>query len=206
MPRLEQWRQMWLGLGVPVPDDGLLQDLIGRYCEPHRKYHTTQHLDECFDRLQALRSTAAHPHEIELALWFHDAIYDVKRRDNEEKSADWARSTVSAAGLAAEIGQRVHALVMATRHNAVSRDVDEQILVDVDLSILGASPERFDEYEQQVREEYSWVPDVLFRHKRRSVLTEFLERPTIFNTAGFINRYEAQARANLERSIKRLVG
>jgi predicted metal-dependent HD superfamily phosphohydrolase len=95
---------------------------------------------------------------------------------------------------------------MATRHNAVSRDVDEQILVDVDLSILGASPERFDEYEQQVREEYSWVPDVLFRRKRRSVLTEFLEWPTIFNTAGFINRYEAQARANLERSIKRLVG
>ncbi|MGZ5151511.1 MAG: HD domain-containing protein, partial [Burkholderiales bacterium] len=74
------------------------------------------------------------------------------------------------------------------------------------LSILGTSPERFDEYERQVREEYSWVPDVLFKRKRRSLLTEFLERPTIFNTAGFIDRYDAQARANLKRSIKRLGG
>jgi predicted metal-dependent HD superfamily phosphohydrolase len=206
MPSIDHWRQLWQGLGVPAPDEALFQDVTARYSEPHRKYHTMQHLDECFDKLQEIRAEAVHPEEIELALWFHDAIYDVKRQDNEKRSADWARSTVLAAGLSVAIAERVHALVMATRHNAVPSDVDEQILVDVDLSILSAKPDRFDEYERQVREEYLWVPGLRFRAKRRRVLTEFLKRPKIFNTEQFINTYEAQARANLQRSIQRLGG
>jgi predicted metal-dependent HD superfamily phosphohydrolase len=203
---VDRWRQMWKGFGIAASDEVLFRDLIARYSERHRKYHTVQHLEECFDKLQELRADAVHPEEIELALWFHDAIYDVKRQDNEERSADWARDTVLAAGLSAAIAERVHALVMVTRHNAVPRAVDERILVDVDLSILGAEQERFDEYERQVREEYSWVPDLLFRSKRRKILEEFLERPAIFNTERFRTSYEAQARQNLARSIKKLGG
>jgi predicted metal-dependent HD superfamily phosphohydrolase len=95
---------------------------------------------------------------------------------------------------------------MATRHDAVPSGTDQRVLVEVDLSILGAKPERFDQYENQVREEYSWVPGIVFRPKRRAILTEFLERPTIFSTQKFIDAYEAQARQNLERSIKQLGG
>lgn len=194
---------MWAAFGVPA-DEALLRDLVARYSEPHRKYHTMQHLEECFGKLEELRALARKPEEIELALWFHDAVYDTKRRDNEEKSAEWARSAVLEKGVAAPAGDRVYGLVMATRHNAVPAGTDAQILVDVDLSILGATPDRFDEYEVQVRQEYSWVPGPLFRRERRKILEDFLKRPSLFQTAQFVAAYEARARGNLERSLEKL--
>jgi predicted metal-dependent HD superfamily phosphohydrolase len=202
MPTPDDWRETWRRLGVAAADEAEFRDLIARYSEPHRKYHTIQHLDECFDKLRELRADAVHPEEIELALWFHDAIYDVRRQDNEARSAQLARSAIRAAGLPTAVADRVHAMVMSTRHDAAPSGTDERILVDVDLSILGAAPERFDEYERQVREEYRWVPGPVFRARRRSILQGFLDRPTIFNTQAFIDAYEAQARANIERSMQ----
>jgi predicted metal-dependent HD superfamily phosphohydrolase len=93
---------------------------------------------------------------------------------------------------------------MATRHEAVPADVDAQVLVDVDLSILGAEPARFDQYEAQVREEYGWVPGPIYRHKRKAILESFLTRAAIYNTSRFVERYERQARANLARALARL--
>jgi predicted metal-dependent HD superfamily phosphohydrolase len=133
---------------------------------------------------------------VELAIWFHDAIYDTRRSDNEQRSADWAVSSTGNSNL--------RALVMATRHEAVPEGIDAQVLVDVDLSILGAEPQRFDEYEVQVRQEYGWVPGMIYRRKRREILESFLERPTVYRTARFIERYEPRARANLARSVARL--
>jgi predicted metal-dependent HD superfamily phosphohydrolase len=92
---------------------------------------------------------------------------------------------------------------MATRHEAVPQTRDEKVLVDVDLWILGAPPERFDEYEKQVREEYGWVPGLIYRRKRRAILESFVARQTIYSTERFIQRYEVQARANLARSLAR---
>lgn len=204
MPSLVQWQQMWARLGVAAPDPTVFERLIACYSEPHRKYHTTRHLDECFVKLEDLRTEAKHPEVVEFALWFHDAVYDTKRQDNEAKSAEWARATASVANLPVAVGERIHKLIMATCHDAEPNEPDEKVLVDVDLSILGETPERFDEYEDQVREEYSWVPAVLFRAKRLEILREFLARASIFNTRKFVKAYEAQARANLERSIKRL--
>jgi predicted metal-dependent HD superfamily phosphohydrolase len=201
---LTAWRTMWKRLGLAAPDEFLFDDLVAGYREPHRHYHTLQHLDECFAKLQMVTADAQHPEEIELALWFHDAIYDVERADNEARSADWARAAVASAELPAAIADRVHALVMATRHNAVPTDVDQQLLVDVDLSILGASDDRFDEYERQIRAEYSAIPLAQFRAARRRVLAEFLGRPAIFNTNAFVAIYEVQARHNLARSIEKL--
>ena len=195
---------MWKQLGAASPDPKLHGELIARYSEPHRKYHTVQHLDECFEKLDEVRALARHPAEVELALWFHDAIYDVKRHDNEKKSADWARASAVAAGTPADACNRAHSLVMATRHKAVPRGTDAEILVDVDLSILGAAPERFDESERQVREEYAWVPEFVFRRERKAILKKILARPRIFSTARFRDRYEQQARSNIERSLERL--
>jgi predicted metal-dependent HD superfamily phosphohydrolase len=95
---------------------------------------------------------------------------------------------------------------LATKHNAEPTSRDAALLVDVDLAILGAAPERFDEYERQVREEYSWVPGFLFRRKRREILEGFLARPHVYSTDHFLACYEAAARANLVRSIERLGG
>jgi predicted metal-dependent HD superfamily phosphohydrolase len=92
---------------------------------------------------------------------------------------------------------------MATRHEAVPQTRDERVLIDVDLWILGAPEKRFDEYERQVREEYGWVPGLIYRRKRRAILESFVARPTIYSTERFIERYEQQARANLARSLAR---
>jgi predicted metal-dependent HD superfamily phosphohydrolase len=204
MPDIDQWRMMWGELGATSCDEGLFGELIARYSEPHRHYHTTRHLDECFAKLPVARSEAVHLREIELALWFHDAIYDVKRSDNEEQSADWARSAVLRSGLSIDAAERIHGLVMATRHDFAPVEPDARVLVDIDLSILGAAPHRFDEYELQVREEYAWVPGILFRRKRRQILEDFLARSRIFNTEQFFQTCEARARANLQRSIRQL--
>ena len=147
---------------------------------------------------------AEHPAEVELALWFHDAIYEPKRQDNEAKSADWARDSALSAGVTGDCTERLHALVMATRHEALPQARDEQVLVDIDLSILGAPAARFEEYERQVRQEYAWVPGLVFRSKRRTILQQFLARPAIYSTAAFRERLEASARANLARSIAQL--
>jgi len=206
MPRLDQWQQMWARLGAAAADGSIFDRLIACYAEPHRRYHTVRHLDECFAKFQELRTEADHPQEIELALWFHDAVYDTRRQDNEARSADWARATVRAANLPAVVGERVHELVMTTRHDATPGETDQKALVDVDLSILGENPERFDEYESQIREEYSWVPTIVFRSKRRKILKGFLARASIFNTRKFVEAYEARARTNPVRAIKRLGG
>jgi predicted metal-dependent HD superfamily phosphohydrolase len=206
MADLTRWRSTWYGLGVTAPDEGLYHELIARYTEPHRRYHTTQHLDECFARLDEARDLADRIYEIELALWFHDAVYGTRNQDNEEQSAEWAQAAVEQAGLAGAVEARVHALILATKHDAEPTTADAALLIDVDLAILGAPAERFDEYERQVREEYSWVPGFMFRRKRREILTAFLARPHVYNTERFRERYEAVARTNLARSIERLGG
>jgi len=203
MPNIERWRHSWREMGV-VADDDLYHQVVARYREPHRRYHNIQHLDECFAKFDEIRSAAEHPAEIELALWFHDAVYDVKGRDNEEQSAEWARNRLLVAGLSDDSAKRVHSLIMATRHGHPPDGLDEQILADVDLSILAAPAERFDEYERQVREEYDWVPITVFRQERRAILERFLARERIFSTFRFHEAYEERARANLGRSIHQL--
>jgi predicted metal-dependent HD superfamily phosphohydrolase len=108
---------------------------------------------------------------------------------------------LSASGVPQDVATRVRDLVLVTEHTSVPRTPDEQVLVDIDLSILGASEERFAEYERQIREEYSYVPGPLFRLKRRAVLKSFLDRPTIYSTLVLRTQFEARARDNLARAL-----
>lgn len=196
-----RWQRLWKELGLPAPA-GLLAALLDAYSEAQRHYHTLQHLDECLAHFDALRQLAEHPAEIELALWFHDAVYDVHARDNEARSADWAASALLAAGLALDTCRRVHGLVIATCHDALPTSLDAQLLTDVDLAILGAGPERFAEYETQIRAEYGHVPQALFVEKRRQILQGFLDRERIFHTQPCQARFEAAARRNLAHAVK----
>jgi predicted metal-dependent HD superfamily phosphohydrolase len=206
MPSIDRWKATWQELGVSFTPalHAAFGDLIARYSEPHRKYHTVRHLDECFAKLGELRALVEHPAEVEIALWYHDAIYEQRSNQNEARSAELAAAIVRNTGGSAESVQRISDLIMVTRHAAVPQGDDAKVLVDVDLSILGESPERFDEYERQVREEYSWVPEFLFKQERRKILEAFLARPAIFSTDLFRERYDAQARANIGRSLRQL--
>lgn len=195
---------MWRQLGASGSDDALFSRLVKCYSEPHRKYHTMRHLHECFAYLERVRSFAEYAGEVQLALWFHDAIYDTRKKDNEERSAEWARASALAAGIADDQASRIHELVMATKHNAVPAGRDASVLVDIDLGILGADEARFDEYEIQVREEYSWVPGLLYRRGRRKILQEFVSRENIYSTEYFRDQCEARARSNIGRSLARL--
>lgn len=196
---LRSWQRAWHGLGA-TPAEGLLQTLLSAYAEPQRHYHTRQHLAECLAHFEAVQVQALRPAEVEIALWFHDAVYDVKGKDNELRSAQWAARVLEDGGVDEAACRRVHALVMATCHEATPQDGDAQLLVDIDLAILGASPARFAEYDTQVRAEYAWVPRLVYGIKRRQVLRGFLQRKAIYATPYFHARLEPQARANLRRS------
>ena len=186
MPDVARWRSTWVGLGVARPDEQLFAEVMRCYAEPHRSYHTTLHLDECFAKLDEARQHAD------------------RGADNEERSAAWAQAAVLAAGLDTTVDVRVRDLILATRHVVSPPAGDAALLVDIDLAILGSPADRFDEYERQVRQEYSWVPGFLFKRKRREILEGFLRRPALYNTEHFRSRYEAAARANLSRSIHQL--
>lgn len=154
----------------------LQAQLLAAYAEPHRAFHTHQHLAECLDWLAEYAALAERPEEVEVALWFHDAVYDVHRHDNEAVSANWARTALLDAGAARDVAGRVEALVLATRHSIAPATSDEQLLVDIDLAILAAPPSRFAEYEAQIRREYAHVPTALFATRRGAVLRGFLDR------------------------------
>jgi predicted metal-dependent HD superfamily phosphohydrolase len=190
------WAKSWSDLGL-VPQIGLFEELLAAYKEAQRHYHSQQHLAECLTHFEQSRQLAERPGEVAIALWFHDAIYDVRGKSNERQSADWAIRALAASSADAATQERVGQLIMVTKHDAAPIKPDEQLLVDIDLCILGATPQRFVEYDWQVRAEYSWVPSFLYNIKRRSVLRSFLARPTIYSTSYFRERYEAQARINL---------
>ncbi|HEU0203576.1 MAG TPA: N-methyl-D-aspartate receptor NMDAR2C subunit [Burkholderiaceae bacterium] len=143
----------------------------------------------------------AHPDEVALALWFHDAIYEPTRANNEAQSAEWLARLAAAASVPSATIERLQALVMSTCHTSEPRDPDARVLVDIDLAILGAPRQRFDAYERQIRREYRWVPAPIYRRKRARALERFVARPAIYATGPFRAHFEQRARENIGRSI-----
>jgi len=182
----------------------LCEQLLRAWDEPQRHYHTQQHLTECLTLFDTLRAHAEQPADIELALWFHDAIYDVQGHDNEARSAHWATKGLKAGGVDTARCQRVHDLIMVTCHTALPASPDQALLVDIDLAILGAPAGRFAEYTRQISAEYAWVPPQVYAVKRRAVLRGFLEREAIYTTPAVAQRLAQRARANLAKAISSL--
>ena len=141
-----------------------------------------------------------------MALWFHDAVYDPRAPDNEERSATWAWTAVTDGGVDAASAERIRALILSTRHARLPAGPDEALLVDIDLAILGAGEARFAEYERQIRDEYAFVPEATFVTKRRSVLASFRDRDATYATARYRDAYEARARRNLARALDETLG
>lgn len=179
-------------------------DLAARYGEPHRHYHTLTHVLACLRWLDRFLRLAEHPAEVELALWFHDAVYDPRAQDNELRSAELAAENLTRLGAPAESVARVVQHIQATeRHAAALRD--SMLVVDVDLAILAAAPSDFERFEAQIQAEYAHVPPALFRAGRCRVLQGFLARPSIYEVPEIRELLELPARQNLERRTLELV-
>ncbi|MFY9493424.1 MAG: N-methyl-D-aspartate receptor NMDAR2C subunit [Minisyncoccia bacterium] len=204
MTQKQRLAALWQRLGAQGDASAVYDDLVARYSEPHRAYHTLEHIGYCLDEFEQVRHIATNPDAVELALWYHDAIYDTKAKDSEERSAVLVAEMVRNASLSDDLGQSVANLIMATKHTLAPTDPNVQLLVDTDLSILGQTEDKFDEYERQVRKEYEWVAEDAFVAGRSAILKLFLDRSTIYSTQFFHNKYEAQARANIARSLARL--
>jgi len=198
-----RWLATWAALNL-APPPGLCEQLLRAWDEPQRHYHTLQHLTECLTLFDTLRAQAEQPADIELALWFHDAIYDVQGHDNEARSAHWATEALAAGGVDTARCRRVHDLIMATCHTALPASPDQALLVDIDLAILGAPAARFAQYRRQIQAEYAWVPPEVYAVKRRAVLQGFLDREHIYSTPVVAQRFEQRARDNLAKAISSL--
>lgn len=176
--------------------------LVAAYCEPQRAYHSLQHLEECLLFCDEARH-AGHlhsPDELELAFWLHDAVYDPKGGDNEQQSAALAAEMLGKNAQA----QRVSDLVMLTQKHQPGTGPDDAWMIDIDLAIFAQPLPRVLEYERQIREEYAWVAEDVYRTKRREVLAGFLARPRIYLTDFFHQHHEPQARRHLGVLIAQL--
>ena len=200
----ERWLQLWRTATGSVPSAEHYDRLVAMYAEPQRHYHNLRHIEDCLREFDSVRHLAREPVAVELAVWFHDAVYDTRAGDNEERSAELARKWLSEGGADARLVEAVGQLVLATKKHDASLHVDAPILVDADLSILGQAVERYWEYEAEIRKEYEWVPEAVFAAKRAEILEGFLARERIYKTEEFFGRLEERARVNLRASVQRL--
>jgi len=169
-----------------------------------RHYHDLDHIRACLDLFAKVREKFEHHECVETAIWFHDAVYDPKAKDNEERSANLAEQMLQACGVSKAEITRVRELGLATQRASVPTDNDARLLVDIDLAILGTSPQVFDAYERAIRLEYAHVAEAAFKEGRAKILEQFLNRPDIYSTNHFRQEFEATARANLARSLAQL--
>jgi predicted metal-dependent HD superfamily phosphohydrolase len=176
------------------------------YSEPHRHYHVLAHVADCLHEFRVRgRRYAANPDYVEMAIWYHDAVYNPKASDNEARSADLMVNTLGEAGASHTLV--IRQCIEATRHREEPSGPDEAVMVDVDLSVLGRPPDEFDRYERAIRAEFAWIPEDLFRRERAKILRRFLARTRtgyLYRTPSFRRKYETQARENLARSLVRL--
>jgi predicted metal-dependent HD superfamily phosphohydrolase len=190
---LDRWRA-----AAPPGSDALARELLGRWREPHRNYHTVAHL-------AAMLAIVRERPVVELAVWFHDAVYDPRAADNEEASAVLAERSLTAVGAAQGTVAEVARLVRLTAtHDPRPDDHAGALLCDADLAILAADPAGYDAYAAAVRREYAHVPDEVFRAGRAAVLRRLLDRPALYQVVPERAEWEPRAHANLTRELSTL--
>ena len=184
----------------------LLTTLRERYAEPHRHYHAVGHIEALLRWLDRYRTLAQEPALIGAAIWFHDAVYDTRRQDNEQRSATMAAEALGALGWPVAAIERVVSLVLATQHHQAGvADRDAWLFLDLDLSVLGQSAAHYAAYASAVRAEYAWVEERAYRSGRATVLQGFLAREQIYRTPVLHDAWEAAARRNLQSELAALL-
>lgn len=189
------WRPLADSLGL---SDTVYAQLVAAYEEPHRRYHSLQHIVEMLDCLTQSRHVAKDPDAVALAIWFHDCVYDshADHGENERLSAErLAELHAEAPSPAAQ------AMILHSAHHDASDDPDTQLFCDIDLYRLGVDFATFQQHGRNVRAEYDWIDDATWASGRSTFMQRFLDRPAIYQTDYWRDRLEKQARKNLTRMI-----
>ncbi|MBH1936074.1 hypothetical protein I5Q34_17665 [Streptomyces sp. AV19] len=196
------------GAPRPGPDPGpYAEELLKRWSEPQRRYHTVTHLAAVLDRVDELAGHAEDPVAVRLAAWFHDAVYLPERSTNEERSARLAERALAELGVpAARVAEVARLVRLTVGHDPAPGDRNGEVLCDADLAVLGGSPEAYATYAAEVRQEYGFVPDEAFRAGRADVLRQLLGLPRLFRTERGYERWERVARHNLGTELALLTG
>jgi predicted metal-dependent HD superfamily phosphohydrolase len=185
--------------------DATFSLLQKHHSERGRHYHTLGHVRALLDLADEFAGQMRDPRAVQLAIWFHDAIYRSRRADSEERSAQLAIAALGRLRVPAEVIEQVARMIRATKgHDAAGLDEDGRWFLDLDLAIFGADAQLYREYRQAIRREYRWVPSLLYRRGRREVLEGFARRERLFHQAPMHERLEAQARSNIAAELKAL--
>lgn len=200
----ERFKQLWDGLGCLGLHGPEFQFLCDSYSQPGRFYHNLDHVEACLDDFREVADLTDTPELVELAIWYHDVIYDVNRNDNELKSADVAAAVCSRVGLCKESAKQIHDLILITKHDRMPESINQKIIVDVDLAVLGKPWQEYDKYRKAIRREYAHVADGDFRKGRIQILRSFLEKPSLYSLDCFKGKYYSQAVENIQREISEL--
>lgn len=198
---IAQFRQYWVQFSssLTAQNSEFLYDiLLQAYTEPQRYYHTVQHIVECLDLFYQIKPALNDPQAVALAIWFHDVVYNPQATDNEEKSAKLMQQSCGQIFEKNDL-EKAYLWIMATKQHQATQEQDLNFLLDIDLAVLGSSPQRFIEYEQQIQKEYAWVAPEIYMQKRREVLQYFYQMQPIYQTSYFQQCYEVQAKNNLKQ-------
>jgi predicted metal-dependent HD superfamily phosphohydrolase len=195
---LRRYRQRWT---AAFPEKHF-QGILRAYREPHRHYHTIEHLADLFECLPGILADQPIPEFLAYAVWYHDVVYDPTRSDNEEQSAHRAAIELAEASVASKVIGIVRRLILLTKHGSAEPASDEEAsLLDVDLAILAADARRYERYAKAIRQEYAHVAERDYRNGRSAVLLHFLKRPRIYRTEIAYQNWESAARQNLEGEL-----
>jgi predicted metal-dependent HD superfamily phosphohydrolase len=178
--------------------DELFKTLYRSYSENYRKYHTMDHLQECFEFYDSLPDLPGKSALTEMAIWFHDSVYYIGSDKNEEASANWAKYLLMDIGVFEELATKISNIILAD-HNSKIIDIEQQMLADIDLWILASPPQRFLEYERKIRKEYKSIPDEIYYPKRKKIMQGFLNKDHIYYDTEIRHLLENNARKNLSK-------
>jgi predicted metal-dependent HD superfamily phosphohydrolase len=178
--------------------------VVAAWGEPHRRYHDLGHLAAVLGLVGELAGAASDPDAVRLAAWYHDVVYDPRRGDNEEVSAERARAGLRGLVPPERVEEVVRLVLLTAGHDPAPDDADGAVLCDADLAVLAAPPEAYAAYASAVREEYGHLSDAEFTAGRTAVLEHLLALPALYRLPALAAEWTPRARANLAAELSLL--
>ncbi|MDY8136951.1 hypothetical protein [Aquimarina sp. 2201CG5-10] len=184
--------------------DHLWDSIVKKHNKKKRYYHNLIHLEHLYQKLDPIKSEIQDWDMVLFALFYHDYVYNILKKDNEEQSADMAKKIIRSLSIQEDRAEFCSSIIHATKRHLISTNTDINYFIDADLSILGSSWQEYETYFNSVRKEYKYYPDFMYNKARIKILKHFISMPRIFKTDHFFNKLECKAKYNLQEEVNLL--